>query len=38
MKDVLSIADVLLVQFKLGNPLIENLYVNQTILVATMGH
>ena len=27
MKDVLSIADVLLAQFKVDNPLIENLYV-----------
>ena len=27
MKDVLSIPDVLLAQFKLDNPLIENLYV-----------
>ena len=26
MKDILSIADVLLGQFKPGNPLIENLY------------
>ena len=27
MKDVLNITDVLLAQFKLDNPLIENLYV-----------
>ena len=37
MKDVLSIADVLLAQFKPDNPL-RICMSNQTLLVATMGH
>ena len=39
MKDVKSITDALLGQFKLDNPLIEDVCMSsQTMLVATMGH